>query len=252
MSNHQTQIVIPGQRVNQHQILALPHRAAVLALLVCCALGGTAAPAAARSTATARPLADFVNVQGTYDFGFLFVPPVPNFLGWSDPAGLSLSIDYAGLADRTCNGVAGTVFAGTVAERLLPDGRAEVSVELFTRNAITWAVNGTDFANGPVVFGVRWQEDPPGRCALAGTPALGTSLLRVTFRNTAPGAPLPDLVQLLVAPEPGQEFVALAIDGFALSNAGGRPALAEVHQAAKMENGELTFSAEKVAVRNLR
>ena len=44
-----------------------------------------------------------------------------------------------------------------------------------------------------------------------GTPALGSSLLKVTLINLAPGAPLPDLIQLVAAPEPGQELLAMSI-----------------------------------------
>ena len=128
---------------------------------------------------------------GTFDLGVLFVPPVPNFLGSSDPvAGLSMSIDYAGLADKTCGNVAGTTFAGRVKEKLLPGGRAEVSVNLLTMDAIAWVVNGFDFANDPVIFGVRW-EDVGGSCVFNGTPVLGNSMLKVTFIDAAPGAPSP-------------------------------------------------------------
>jgi hypothetical protein len=36
-------------------------------------------------------------------------------------------------------------------------------------------------------------------------PALGESFLQLRFINAKPGAPLPDLLQLLFAPGPGQE-----------------------------------------------
>ena len=39
---------------------------------------------------------------------------------------------------------------------------------------------------------------------------LGQSHLRVRFINTAPGAPLPDLLQLLFFPEPGQETLSIS------------------------------------------
>jgi hypothetical protein len=193
-----------------------------------------------------------VDAQGTFDIGFLFVPPVPNFLGSGDPvSGLSMSIDYAGLADETCGNVAGTTFAGTVKEKLLPDGRAEVMVELLTTDAIAWVVNGTDFANDPVIFGVRW-EVVRRRCVFNGTPVLGNSRLTVTFINTAPDAPLPDLIQLLVEPETGQELLAISLHAEAVGElADGTPARAETHQVANGKGGELRFSVENVFVEPL-
>jgi hypothetical protein len=158
-----------------------------------------------------RPIEDFVNAQGTFciDDGqggcFLFVPPIANFLGLSDPEEeIAASVDYAGLADAFAGGAFGTETTGTVTERPLNDGRAEVHVRLHTTNALSWVVDGFDFT-GPLLFGNRAPE------VLAGAePALGESFLHVKFINTAPGAPLPDLIQLLVAPEPGQELVFLS------------------------------------------
>ncbi len=226
-------------------------------LLVFSALVGTPQQGVAAGAVTRRPISDFVDAQGTFDLGFLFVPPVPNFLGSSDPvAGLGMSIDYAGLADKTCDNVADTTFAGTVKEKLLPDGRAEVSVELLTMDAIAWVVSVSnppepDFANDPVIFGVRW-ENVGGDCVFSGTPVLGNSMLKVTFINTAPGAPLPDLIQLLAAPEPGQELRAISINAEVVGElADGTPARAETHQVAKVKGGVLRFSVESVFVEPL-
>ena len=163
------------------------------------------------TAAEERPIEDFVDAQGTFciDDGsggcFLFVPPVANFLGWSDPKEeISASVDYAGLADAYANGAFGTETTGTVTERPLKDGRAEVHVKLHTTNALSWVVDGFDYT-GPLLFGHRAPE------VLAGAePALGESFLHVKFINTAPGDPLPDLIKLLVDPEPGQELVFLS------------------------------------------
>jgi hypothetical protein len=165
---------------------------------------------------TIRPIEDFVSQQGTYciDDGsggcFLFVPPVQNYFGWTAPAqGRGVSIDYAGLANQAIveggGQDLGTTFSGKVIERSLPDGRAEVQVLLHTQNALTWAIPfdpadpGNPFGDNDLLFGARVTD------VLAGaTPALGESLLQVRFTNTAPGAPLPDLLQLFIAPEEGQ------------------------------------------------
>jgi hypothetical protein len=161
---------------------------------------------------TRRPISDFVQTQGTLciDNGsggcFLFVPPVPNFVGWGDAtSSMGISVDYAGLANTCFGNAFGTKTTGTVTERALADGRAEVTVLLFTKNALTWVVQPLDFANGPVIFGHRWNASSP--CVLDGTPpALGNSFLETKFINTAPGDPLPDLLQLIFFPKPGQQL----------------------------------------------
>jgi hypothetical protein len=170
------------------------------------------APAAHAQTVQ-RPIEDFVDAQGTFciDDGmggcFLFVPPIENFLGQSDPSSSLLSsVDYAGLADKWIGGAApngcemsfGTTFSGGVTERALVDGRAAVHVVLHTQNALAW-VTAEDF-NNPLLFGAR----APDVCNGA-EPSLGRITMIVDFVNTEPGAPLPDLLQLLIAPLDGQE-----------------------------------------------
>jgi hypothetical protein len=146
-----------------------------------------------------RPIEDFVNAQGTFcspdGMGgcLLFIPPIENFLGMSDPAaGLLASVDYAGLADDWLGGSLGTEFDGTVIERPLADGRAQVRVILHTSNALTWVVEGDDFATSPLIFGYRAPD------VASNTPGLADSHLNLVFINSAPGAPLPDLMQILV------------------------------------------------------
>jgi hypothetical protein len=164
---------------------------------------------AASGQETTRPIEDFVDTQGTFCFDdgdggcFLFVPPIENFLGQGDPSnGLLSSVDYAGLADAwaqdTCGISFGTGFGGEVTEEALADGRAAVRVVLHTNNALTWVTEGV-FEN-PLLFGAR----APDVCNGA-EPSLGSITMIVDFINTAPGDPLPDLLQLLIAPLPGQE-----------------------------------------------
>jgi hypothetical protein len=222
----------------------------VLVLLFVTILVAGVIPAAAAGNQ--RPIEDFIDSQGEYciDDGmggcFLIVPPVANFIGWSDPTAMLLaSFDYAGLADECAGGTFGTEMSGSITERPLADGRAEVHVRLHTANALTWVVDGFDF-NGPLLFGRR-LEAGPGNCGMlpAGTEAaLGSSFLRVTFTNTAPGAPLPDLIQLFVAPEEGQEILSMSFRGQASGLlADGTPGRVEV-----TETGLLVF--EKPANEN--
>ena len=177
-----------------------------------------------------RPIEDFLDRQGKYcldvnsagsyedeivDGNFvgncstgapplLFVPPIANFIGNQDPdTARSASVDYAGLADYWAGGAFGTTFSGTVTERPLADGRAWVEVSLSTDNALTWVADGFDF-NGPLLFGSRAPEAADGADS-----ALGRSHYAVKFINTAPGADLPDLIQLAFFPEAAQELISL-------------------------------------------
>ncbi len=165
-----------------------------------------------------RPLADFLNAQGTSS---LFVPPVPDYVGWSDnpPNGCNSTrfalVDYAGIAAQwlAANGGPhlGTRLSGTVTERTLADGRADVSVEIHTSNALSWALQFpvNDLGSDPPIYGYRAQ-------ALAVNPSLVPALsdahFQVEFINTAPGAPLPDVVTAFILGEaaPGQELERLS------------------------------------------
>ncbi len=206
---------------------------------------------------TERPIGDFLERQGAFcvrfDFGeftyvdtredscpfdeFLFVPLVDNFIGWTDPeAELFAAVDYAGLADDVV-GSLGTEFDGEVTERLLPDGRAEVTVELETENALVFIVDGFDVAGGPLLLGERVAAD-----GTIENPLLGESSLRIVFTNSAPGAPLPDLIQLFFFPEPGQEVISIDFNAEAES-VEGEVKVEQVCPAPCEQNG-FVFSAE--------
>jgi hypothetical protein len=199
------------------------------------------------ATSTVRPISDFVKTQGTFCFPdgnggcVIFVPPVKNYIGWSDPAmGISASIDYAGLADAWIKSASqgtlsfGTTMDGRIIEVPLNDGTGRVkdTVILTTKNALTYVISGGDFANGPLLFGHRAPDVLAGKDA-----ALADVLMQVVFINTAPGAPMPDLIQLIAAPLPGQEFKSISIaataDGTLRSAFGvpdGTPGMASVTQ----------------------
>src|SRR5262249_53663835 len=65
---------------------------------------------------------------------------------------------------------------------------------------------------GPVLFGHELADVLTGADA-----ALGDSLYQVTFTNTAPGAALPDIMQITFCPEPGQ---AVQVSSFRVSAKG--------------------------------
>ena len=204
---------------------------------------------------TQRPISDFLRTQGTFCIPngaggcFLFIPPVPNFVGWGDQAGtLGVSVDYAGLANACFGNAFGTTMSGLITERALPNGQAEDTVLLFTQNALTWVVQPIDFVNGSVVFGHRWNTNSPV-CTLNGaSPTLGTSTLHIKFTNTAPGAPLPDLIQLFFSPAPGQGLIEYTFQANATGPlANGAPGMVTVAQ-----TGNIVRTNVQAAVINLR
>jgi hypothetical protein len=181
-----------------------------LALAMLPAAGTAAGP----KGATIRPIEDFVLMQGTFCFDLghgchLFVPPVQNFIGLSDPNHCILaSFDYAGLADTWIKGATAgimsfnTTFAGQVVERPLPDGRALLEINLRTSNALAWAVEDCTFNfAAPLIFGARVDD-----VLLGAQPVLGEIQMTIRMTNTAPGAPIPDLIKVFVDPDPGQEI----------------------------------------------
>jgi hypothetical protein len=185
----------------ENQLLRRVHgRGFALAAVV--AVIGLVGPAIAQ--AGERSLSDFLNAQGTTSF---FWNPFPDYLGWANnptlvsSSGKSLQcrfagIDYAGLSAKYLKDHVGldvgTTVSGSVHERPLADGRAEVSVSLHTTNAVTFAQTCDNLGPGnPSAFGEQ-QTDLLLSPSLE--PGLSTVNFLVVFKNTAPGAPLPDLV----------------------------------------------------------
>lgn len=199
------------------------------------ALLGAALVSAAHSTpvdqTTTRPISDFISTQGTWcnPFGppfrdgcayeFIdYTPILNNVIGFSSTNAVNrlAFVDYAGLANdwivsqgSTCpSGSMGTTMEGTITERPLKDGRAEVDVQLHTKNALTYAFSGDGNGNYTDWEGqtsLLFGHAPREVCAGADA-ALGDSYLGLKFINTAPGARLPDFVQLAYSPDPGQEL----------------------------------------------
>jgi hypothetical protein len=183
----------------------------------------TAPTPAVAGPAAIRPIDDWLATQGTFclDDGaggcIIFVPPVDNYLAWTsafaNPPVLFASMDYAGLANRwlVSQGHAGlgTTFSGMVRERALNDATTEVRVNLHAANVLTWANECCDFATGALYFGARAPD------VLAGAaPGLGSLNFELSFVHAEPlGAPLPDLLQVLFSPAPGQVIRSLRFSG---------------------------------------
>jgi hypothetical protein len=174
-------------------------------------------PASAGATTT-RSIQDFIAVQGTTCFPddagncILFAPPAQNYVFWgNDRTDRLAAVDYAGLeaAYLAAHGgpSLGTTFSGTVSEQALADGREKVRVVLHTHNAASRVVR---LSNAEPLFGYSISE------ILAGArPAIGDSLLELTYINPTVGMPLADLGQLGFAPIPGQVVVFLHFEATA-------------------------------------
>jgi hypothetical protein len=145
--------------------------------------------------ATQRPISDFLNAQGS--IGPLPGFQTPFFVGWYALSGLNGFVDYAGVTNSflLSEGInLGTRFTGSVTERPLPGGTAEVTVVLQTKNALAAGFGPT----GTILFGFGTDEIQANPSV--GPLAVGDSVLQVVFQNTAPGAPLPDLVTIFSFP----------------------------------------------------
>jgi hypothetical protein len=199
----------------------------MLGLLIGTVMVATAALGA--GPAVQRPIKDFLSTQGTFCFPtdhpsnkcLIFVPPDRNYGGWTNE-GINnrvdfALIDYAGLAGEAYRQGKKPTTAGWITERALDDGRAEVAVSLYTENANAFAMNLNfngdplrQLTRKPTYFGHRPRDVETG----AGQ-GLANTFLHLRFINTAPGADLPDLVQLLNFPEPGQKVNFVHFSGLA-------------------------------------
>jgi hypothetical protein len=168
--------------------------------------------------AASRPIADFLQSQGYWDaFGGQYVSDPTYgtwFFDWADPDYDWVNIDFLGDVANALKRYWGfdldTTVDGSVTERPLPDGRAEVSVIVHAHNALTVAgYNGPD--GFFLEFGYWPWEIVPIWGGMDYPPSLGDSTLELKFINTKPGAPLPDFTQLCWAPEPGQQQISCSI-----------------------------------------
>ncbi len=129
-----------------------------------------------------RPITDFLNAQ-------------EYALPWTDlTSGLVLTVDCFGVLNERSGLNLATSFRGTVAERPLADGSAEVTVVLHTSNALI-TVNRFD----PVTLGELLFGHEASDVATGADPALAMSTLKFVFINTAPGADLPDLITFFLS-----------------------------------------------------
>lgn len=215
-----------------------------------------------------RPIADFLEQQGQH----LTKGIVPEFMSFGayynpqDGTHRAVSIDYAGLGARvirkkTHGAVSlATKMDGLVYERPLPDGRAEVTIQLHTSKALTFVIKQpeADYDDlGQPIFGYRPQdlvEDYEADGHLDVRPSVGSSFFHIVLKNTAVGAALPDLVVFLGlgSPLPGQELVSLTMfadaHGTVRDDGNGQAGAVQVMQATDLD---FSFPIEEIFVRAL-
>ena len=179
---------------------------ALLAIALLAVLAANAAQTIAH--AGQRPISDFLSQQGTYCLGtdgngnaicggfpgncFLYIPPFPNFLDFTDPvAGTSVSFDYANLFNAYLGNPFGTTTSGSINEVMHSDGTVTDYIVLHTVNAVTWASVGFS-GTGTVLFGANEPQ-----VAAGATPSLGSCTLSLAINGPAPGQGLPDLIAML-------------------------------------------------------
>jgi hypothetical protein len=114
-------------------------------------------------------------------------------------------VDYAGLADQRLQDHSdgaislGTTVTGTVKERTVADGSAEITIQLSISKALVFSVAGCDLASGPFEFGRRAQE-----VLIGATPSLGDAIFYARYIVPVSGHPLQDLVQIVFFAIPGE------------------------------------------------
>jgi hypothetical protein len=205
---------------------------------------------------TTRPLSDFLNAQGTLNNPPQFFPPVKDYVGWADGPLITFAlVDYAGLANEYIKAQTGhslgTKASGLVVECKLADHTAQITVALSTTRALGFAQsiqdlinNNFDFLNTPTIFGAKAQDVVDGADA-----AVGPVTLLTTFSISAPGAPLPDFLDV-VNNTGNYAPVKLNFTSTAFGKcSNGRKALLHVHQVPSTnDQNALIFSIETVEV----
>lgn len=163
------------------------------------------------------------NADGTPSGCVSLLPWIADMVAFCDDpneAGLAVCmvLDYAGIANRQLGDRASTRYSGSIRERVLPDGRALLSINLHTRNAVTFAVL-VDYAHpetdvtAPPILGHQLP-------ALLADPSLEPTYGDINFRidlvMPEPGMPLPDLVEIFHAEPGGIEVIHMTVTASAV------------------------------------
>jgi len=108
--------------------------------------------------------------------------------GWFDPDAPTPQVfvsDFAGVLNNAYGLGLNPTYDGSITEKALDDGTAAVRIKLRAHNVLTYVTN----ANWTILF---FGEN--ASTILGGaTPTVGEVNLDITFINSAPGAPIPEL-----------------------------------------------------------
>ena len=164
----------------------------LIAALAMVASVGVGHPSAAETQQ--RPFSEWLAAQSS------FVNPATcgsSTFGWLTPDLATFALaDYSGKLGQCITNNGGPVFnpefSGTVTERALPDGTAEVLVIHHFADTYALARDLTQ-AGFPAILGYRAAElfNQPDRQS-----ALANGMMQVKFINDYPGAPLPDVTAI--------------------------------------------------------
>jgi hypothetical protein len=164
---------------------------------------------------TPSTISDFLNAQGTTSVFNYGVVGLPDEIGWTTSTatinagtGRFARIDYTGQDAAFLGLNLGTTTSGTVSDRLLSDGRDQVTINLHTHNALAFAQQfGSGYPFGPVLFGFT----PDQLAANPGLrPSVGDSDLQLVYK-AAPGASPPDIVNaFILGGQSGYELVSIS------------------------------------------
>ena len=205
---------------------------------------------------TSRPLSHFLNTQGTLNNPPQFFPVVKDYAGWAGGDGVNFAlVDYAGLANKYIKANSehsiGTKVNGFVLECALPNGKAQITVQLLTKKALGFAQSIEDLANNefnflntPTIFGAKAQDVVNGE-----KPATGLASLSTTFSIAAPGADLPDFIDVVFNPA-SYAPVKMNFKSITFGKcSNGRKARLNVHQVGSTnDQNVLVFTKEKVDI----
>jgi hypothetical protein len=146
----------------------------------------------AGKSAVQRPITDFTSTQTV-------------IYGWYDQNNPKyfFVIDYAGILNNRWNLGLPTSFDGKIIEKPLADGTAEVHVMLIARDALTYVIDFDSYFNhgypndNPNKWVTYFGEDIFHIVSNNATPTVGEVHWNFKFINTAPGAAIPDMADII-------------------------------------------------------
>jgi hypothetical protein len=148
------------------------------------------------SKVTQRDIGSFLSTQVTW---MVWTGPAPDFP-------LLLAADFTGVINNTLHLGLPSTFDGSISERALSDGTAEVKIMLRAQKVLTFVLRWSDitllFGGTPAqIFDFPGWEDlnTPEWENAKGTQTLGDAVFEITFINSAPGDPIPDIIEILTS-----------------------------------------------------